>query len=41
LVNSVDAHRLTDTDPTAAAAKAHAAELARLNLLACADEVDV
>jgi radical SAM superfamily enzyme YgiQ (UPF0313 family) len=41
LVNAVDAHRLEGTDPVAAAAKADAAEQARLSLLACAHEVDV
>jgi hypothetical protein len=32
---------LVETDPVAAALKADAAEQARLDLLACADEVDV
>lgn len=41
LFNAVDAHRLTDSDPVAAAAKASVAEQARLDLMACADEVDV
>ncbi len=41
LFNAVDAHRLKDTDPDAAAAKASAAEAARVALLAAADEVEV
>jgi anaerobic magnesium-protoporphyrin IX monomethyl ester cyclase len=41
LLNAVDAHRLSDSDPIGAAAKASVADQARLDLLACADEVDV
>jgi anaerobic magnesium-protoporphyrin IX monomethyl ester cyclase len=41
LFNAVDAHRLAERDPVAAAAKASVADQARLDLLACADEVDV
>jgi len=41
LFNAVDAHRLGDADPVAAAEKAAAAEAGRLGLLASADEVEV
>jgi hypothetical protein len=40
LVNAVDAHRLRDTDPIAAAAKDAVAESARTGLIDCADEVE-
>ncbi|MFZ4721240.1 MAG: B12-binding domain-containing radical SAM protein, partial [Ilumatobacteraceae bacterium] len=41
LFNAVDAHRLQDTDPVAAAAKAADAEAARLGLIESAAEVEV
>jgi len=41
LFNSVDAHRLRDTNPTASLEKAAAAEAARLALLSVADQVEV
>jgi radical SAM superfamily enzyme YgiQ (UPF0313 family) len=41
LFNSVDAHRLRDTDPVASAEKAAVAEAARVALLSVADQVEV
>ena len=41
LFNAVDAHRLQDADPVAAAEKAAAAEAGRVGLIEAADEVEV